>query len=98
MRRSKLYETVNHINPKYKKSCQVTALFQRVDKKRHAGKASKNEGVFCEIVFVGVQWYGRERFRKKQEILEIPMPLALPFLSSCAKKWALNVFMKILLR
>ncbi|MEE1013918.1 MAG: hypothetical protein U0L92_06385, partial [Clostridia bacterium] len=26
----------------------------------------KKEGIFCEIVFVAVRWYCRERFRKKQ--------------------------------
>ncbi len=34
-------------------------------------KTSKNEGIFCEIVFVGVRWYGRERFREKQEMTGI---------------------------
>ena len=34
-------------------------------------QTSKNEGIFYEIVFVGVRWYGRERFRKKQEMTEI---------------------------
>ena len=28
----------------------------------------KNEVIFCEIVFVAVRWYCRERFRKKQEM------------------------------
>jgi len=32
---------------------------------------SKNVDIFYEIVFVGVQWYVRERFRKKQEKTEI---------------------------
>jgi len=27
---------------------------------------SKNVDIFYEIVFVGVQWYVRERFREKQ--------------------------------
>ncbi len=40
--------------------------FQRVDKADTLMQTSKNEVIFCEIVFVGVRGYGRERFRKKQ--------------------------------
>lgn len=29
-------------------------------------RGAKNDGIFCEIVFVGVLVYGREQFRKKQ--------------------------------
>ncbi len=33
---------------------------------RHAEQMTKNAGIFREIVFVGVRWYGREQFRGKQ--------------------------------
>ena len=40
--------------------------FQRVDKVSTRWQMLKKEGIFCEIVFVGVGGYGREGFREKQ--------------------------------
>ena len=42
------------------------AVCQRVDKVGTLSRWRKTPRIFCEIVFVGVQRYGRERFRKKQ--------------------------------
>ena len=49
-------------------------------------QTSKNEGIFCEIVFVGVRCYGRERFRKKQEMTGIfdESPRHYSFILICA--------------
>ena len=44
----------------------MNCSFQRVDKVDTLVQTSKSLGIFCEIVFVGVRGYGRERFRKKQ--------------------------------
>ncbi len=39
---------------------------QRVDKVDTLSQMPKNADIFCKIVFVGVRWYSRERFCKKQ--------------------------------